>query len=188
MLSTPKKTLEQIIESGNDYLVAVKRNQGRLYQHLQTYFQYLKPIAQHTHREQRRGRCEHRCVKVYRPADWARQQWKAIESVLCVERWGTRQGKDYHHRAYYISSVVTSAHRWQALVREHWGIENRLHWPKDVVFAEDAYRLEDQQALLNGSLFRTIAINVLRLNGFHSLKTALTKLANRVDLIFPLLT
>jgi predicted transposase YbfD/YdcC len=118
----------------------------------------------------------------------ARQQWQAIESIVCVERWGNRQGKDYQHRAYYISSVATSAHRWQALVRQHWGIENRLHWPKDVVFAEDDYRLEDQQALLNWSLFRTIGINGLRLNGFQSLKTALTKLANRVDLIFPLLT
>jgi predicted transposase YbfD/YdcC len=73
-------------------------------------------------------------------------------------------------------------------MRERWGIENRLHWLKDVVLGEDGHRFEDQQALLNWSLFRTVAINVLRLNGFHSLKTALTKLANRVDMIFPLLT
>lgn len=185
---TPKKTLQQIIESGNDYLVAVKSNQGRLYKHLQTYRQYLKPIAEHIHRQQRRGRNEHRCVKVYRPVGLALAEWAAIESVLCVERWGTRAGKDYHHIAYYISSVSTSPHQWQLLVREHWGIENRLHWPKDVVFGEDDYRLEDEAALLNWSLFRTIAINILRLNGFKSLKTALTKIANRVDTIFSLLT
>lgn len=185
---TPKKTLQRILESGNDYLVAVKSNQGRLYQHLQTYTQYLKPIAENTHRQQKRGRNEHRCVKVYRPEDLARKEWEAIASVLCVERWGTRKGKDYHHRAYYISSVSTSPHQWQSLVREHWGIENRLHWPKDVVFGEDDYRLEDEKALLNWSLLRTMVINLLRLNGFQSLKAAMTKLANRVDVIFSLLT
>jgi predicted transposase YbfD/YdcC len=186
MLSTPKKTLQQIIASGNDYLVAVKGNQGKLHQHLQTDTQYLKPIAEHTHHQRRRD--EHRTAKVYRPVGMALKEWQAIASVLCIERWGTRQGKDYYHQAYYISSVSTSARQWQSLVRGHWGIENRLHWPKDVLFGEDDYRLDDQQALLNWSLFRTIAINVLRLNGVHSLKTALNKLANRVDIIFTLLT
>ncbi|WP_071826362.1 ISAs1 family transposase [Acaryochloris sp. CCMEE 5410] len=99
-----------------------------------------------------------------------------------------RKGKEYHNTAYYISSAATSPHHWQSLVREHWGIENRLHWPKDVVFGEDDYRLEDEQALLNWSVLRTIGINILRLNDYQSLKTAMTKLANRVDIIFSLLT
>jgi predicted transposase YbfD/YdcC len=188
MRYTPKKNLEQLVESGNDYLVAVKSNQGRLYRHLQTYRQYLKPIAQYGDEHQGRDRQEKRCLRVYRPVGLALEEWKAINSVLCVERWGTRDGKEYHHIAYYISSALTSAHQWLSLVRGHWGIENRLHWPKDVVFGEDDYRIEDEQALLNWSLVRTIAINVLRLNGYQSLKTALTKLANRVDAISPLLT
>gem|GEM_PF-3419237 len=56
---TPKKTLQQIVASGNDYLVAVKGNQGRLYNHLQTYFECLKPMAEQTHTLQGRGHCEH---------------------------------------------------------------------------------------------------------------------------------
>lgn len=115
---------------------------------------------------------------VYRPAGLALAQWSGIQTILCVERWGDRNGKEYHHIAYYIRSALTCARQWLSLVRGHWGIENRLHWPKDVVFGEDDYRLQDEQALLNGSLFRTIAINVLRLKGYQSLKTALTKLAN----------
>lgn len=185
---TPKKTLQQIVESGNDYLVAVKGNQGRLYEHLQTYFECLNPTAEYTHSTRGRGRDEHRCIKVYQPVGIAVQEWEAIRSVLCVQRWGTRKGKEYHNTAYYISSAATSPHQWQSLIREHWGIENRLHWPKDVVFGEDDYRLEDEQALLNWSVLRTIVINILRLNGFQSLKTAMTKLANRVDVIFSLLT
>ena len=60
--------------------------------------------------------------------------------------------------------------------------------PRMLYFGEDDYRLEDEQALLNWSVLRTIVINILRLNGFQSLKTAMTKLANRVDVIFSLLT
>jgi predicted transposase YbfD/YdcC len=116
------------------------------------------------------------------------QEWEAIRSVLYVQRWETCQGKEYHHTAFYISSAATSPQQWQSLIREDWGIENRLHWPKDVVFGEDDYRLEDEQALLNWSVLRTMVINILRLHGFQSLKTAMTKLANRVDIIFSLLT
>lgn len=64
----------------------------------------------------------------------------------------------------------------------------RLHWPKDIVFGEDDYRPEDEQALLNWSLLRTFVINILRLQGFQSLKIAMRELANRVDVIFSLLT
>ncbi|PZD71993.1 hypothetical protein C1752_04334 [Acaryochloris thomasi RCC1774] len=87
-----------------------------------------------------------------------------------------------------LISALACAHQWLSPVRGHWGIKNRLHWLKDVVFGEDDYRLEDEQVLLNWLLFRTLAINILRLKGYQSLKTALTKLANRVDSIFSLLT
>ena len=53
---------------------------------------------------------------------------------------------------------------------------------------QDDYRLEDEQALLNWSLLRTIVINMLRLHEFQSLKAALNRLANRVNIIFSLLT
>lgn len=97
MRYTLKKTLEQIVASGNDYLVAVKGNQGRLHQHLQTYDTYLKPIAERTVHQRHRGRDEYRCVKVYHPAGVVLNEWETIASVLCIERWGTRNGKDYHH-------------------------------------------------------------------------------------------
>jgi predicted transposase YbfD/YdcC len=124
---------------------------------------------------------------VYRPELIEDPRWVGVKSILCIERWGERQGKPYAHKSYAISSVATSASQWQETIREHWGIENRLHWPKDKVFGEDDYHLENAQALLNWSIFRTIVINLLRMNGFQSLKGALRKLANRVEEIFLLL-
>lgn len=127
-------------------------------------------------------------VKVYVPSGLDEMGWIGVQSILCVERWGTRDGKAYENKMFYISSALTSAEQWQSVIRGHWGIENRLHWPKDVLFGEDDYRLDDGLALRNWSLMRTIVINILRLNGFGALKTALRKLANQVDKILPLLT
>jgi predicted transposase YbfD/YdcC len=73
------------------------------------------------------------------------------------------------------------------MVRGHWRIENQLHWPKDVVLHEDETYGRDPNALLNASLFRSITINLLRLNGFKSFTSALRELANQVEKIFRLL-
>lgn len=176
-----------MLDSGNDYVVTVKENQPTLYQSLQTTETYLKPVSEHQQTNRGRGRQEHRLLKVYRPEMVDSDLWVGVKSVLCIERWGERQGKPYHHKAYAISSVATSAAQWQPIIREHWRIENQLHWPKDVVLGEDDYRLKSPEAMLNWSVFKTIVINLLRINGFQSVKGALTKLANRVDKIFLLL-
>lgn len=187
MPSTLKKTLQAVLESGNDYLVAVKGNQPSLLAHLQTFSRHLKPQDISHCEVTQKGRVENRAVHVFQASGCKEMEWPAVQSILWVKRSGIRDGKSYSNEAYYISSVQTSAKQWQSLIQDHWGIENRLHWPKDVLFDEDKTRFESGQALLAWSIFRSFIINILRLNGFQSLQSTLTKLANRVDLIFPLL-
>ena len=187
MPSTLKKTLQAVLESSNDYLVAVKGNQPALLAHLQTFSRHLKPRDIHHSQVLQKGRVEHRTVHVFQASGFEEMEWPAVQSILWVKRSGIRNEKSYCNDVYYISSVQTSAEQWQSLIQEHWGIENRLHWPKDVLFDEDKTRLESSQALLAWSIIRSFIINILRLHGFQSLKSTLTKLANRVDLIFPLL-
>jgi len=185
---TPKKTLSLILESGNDYLVAVKANQGRLYRQLEALVAYRPPRQSSTPSlEHQHGRKEQRQVMVYSAKGLDTQRWRGVKTVLCVERYRCYQGQDSTHRAFYLSSVATTASLWMEMVRGHWSIDNRLHWPKDVVLNEDDAYGRDANALLNASLFRSITINVLRLNGFDSLTSALRQLANQVDQIFRLL-
>ena len=72
-------------------------------------------------------------------------------------------------------------------IRQHWGIENRLHWVKDVVFGEDAAPLSNYNAATNWSIIRNIAINLARLGGYDSLTKAERFLAHDIDKIFLLL-
>lgn len=182
---TPKKTLSLIVEGGNDYLVAVKENQGKLYRQIETLIRYRRPrqIAS-TPFECQHGRQEQRLVRVYSAKGIDPQRWLGAKTVLCVERRRCTSVKCSIHRAYYLSSVATTAALWNTMVRGHWSIENRLHWPKDVVLNEDETYGRDPNALLIASLFRSMTINVLRLNGFNSVSSALRELANQVEQIF----
>jgi predicted transposase YbfD/YdcC len=54
-------------------------------------------------------------------------------------------------------------------IRQHWHMENRLHWVKDVVLKEDQAPLCDGHALTNFALVRTMALNLVRQHGFDSI-------------------
>jgi hypothetical protein len=71
-------------------------------------------------------------------------------------------------------------------IRGHWGIENRLHWVKDVVFDEDRSTIHMGQAPANLSLLRAIMLNVLRRSGYSSITSAQRFLANDIDKILSL--
>ena len=63
---------------------------------------------------------------------------------------------------YYISSAELTHERLHAAVRQHWGIENRLHWTLDVIFREDAVKIRKDNGPRNIALVRKIILNLLR--------------------------
>ncbi|NEQ29607.1 MAG: ISAs1 family transposase [Leptolyngbya sp. SIO4C5] len=180
-----KKTLSLIVEGGNDYGVSVKANQGKLYRQIETLVRYRQPRqTASTPVECHHGRQEQRLVSVYSAQGIDTQRWQGAKTILCVERRRCTAERCSIHQAYYLSSVATSARLWNDMVRGHWSIENRLHWPKDVVLHEDETYGRNPNALLNASLFRSITINLLRLRGGKSVTSALRELANQVEQIF----
>ncbi|MBD2605939.1 transposase [Scytonema hofmannii FACHB-248] len=71
-------------------------------------------------------------------------------------------------------------------IRGHWGIENRLHWVKDVIFDEDNSTIRMGNAPANLSVMRTIALNILRRNGHASITTAQRFISNDIDKLLAL--
>jgi predicted transposase YbfD/YdcC len=69
----------------------------------------------------------------------------------------------------------------------HWGIENRLHWVKDVIFGEDNAPLSNCNVATNWSIIRNVAINLARKGGYDSLTKAERFLAHDIDKLFLLL-
>ncbi len=184
---TAKKTTRLIIEGGNDYVVTVKGNQQRLLTQLKAIATGQKPWERFVDVEKTRGRITCRIVKVFTEFKNIDLDWVGVQSLIQIERIGIRSGKKYLQTNYYISSLVSKAITFADEIRQHWGIENRLHWVKDVIFGEDAAPFSNHNAATNWSTIRNIAINIARMSGYDSLTKAQRFLAHDIDKLFLLL-
>ena len=172
-LHCQKKTLRTVVETDNDYIVKVKNNQPKLLAAIRQGCGASEPVDVFETDERSRGRSEHREVSVFEPPCDTPEGWAGLARVICVRR-SFKTGGDHHASvSYYISSVISdSAELFAGGIRGHWHIENRLHWVKDVVMNEDSSGIRDMNAAANMSAFRNIAINIVRGDGFDSVKAA----------------
>lgn len=184
MHCTPKKTIEQIINSGNDYVIAVKKNQPKLYEFIQTQFEDHSPDSVDDQVEHTRDRITQRTVSVLQTVTGLDAAWVGVQRLIRVERTGVRGVEPVHETMFYISSRATDAAEFSRRIREHWQIENRLHYSKDVVFAEDSAPLCDGNAPVNFAILRTIALNLFRLHGVASITKGIRHLAHDIPRLF----
>jgi hypothetical protein len=177
-------------------VVAVKANQKRLYQQIQLNTQQTTPISVDISTERRsdlrfaaalRYRVTTRTVSVFDDLSDISSEWVGLARLVKVERIGTRAGKPYEQVAYYISSLSLHAAQFAQGIRGHWGIENRLHWVKDVVLQEDSSRIRLGNAPANFSIIRSLAIAILRYNGYASITRAVRMIGHNLEQIFLLL-
>ncbi len=100
----PKKTTDIIIETNNDYVIAVKENQGQLYQQIRHNIEESDPTSLDYTLERNRGRIEERAVFVYDPLTGIDPAWRGLKRLVEVKR-RRRQGQRLSQEtAYYISS------------------------------------------------------------------------------------
>lgn len=184
MPCTPKKTIDLILDTENDYLITVKANQGNLYQSLVATFAQTPPWGETVQEERSHGRQICRTIRVLPPPADLHPDWRGIQSVIQAEYSGYRGDKPYHEVLYYITSLDSQADDLAHKIRQHWQIENCLHWVKDVVMKEDESPMCDGYALTNWAIVRTFALNLLRAHGFNSLTKAFRLIAHDLLRIF----
>lgn len=178
----PKKTVELIINSGNDYLIAVKGNQKTLHNQIKQHLQSHQPLDSFFEQEKNRGRLEQRFVAIYTRPKQLAARWDSVQRVVFVRRTGYRPNKGlFVQELYYIlSKQMNKAEALANAIRGHWFIENKLHHVKDVHFGEDDSKIKDGQAAAILSIIQDIAINLFRCKGYKSIKTATIHFANKV--------
>jgi predicted transposase YbfD/YdcC len=166
-----KEIAQTVRDQGGHYVLAVKGNQPTLYQDIQTCFaeaamddfagvRYDVLATQ----EDSHGRLEERvCTVLYELAGLSsKEAWQDLKTVAMVYRRRQEGGKVSEQWSYYISSRKMTAKQMAAAVREHWGIENGLHWVLDVVFGEDQSRVRTGHAAENLAWVRKVALSLLR--------------------------
>ena len=169
-----KEIAQGILDRGADCLLAVKENQGRLYQDVRDLFDGAEelgwdgvPYDYATTLNKGHGRIERReCWAISDPSCLGYLStggdWPGLRSVVkVVGRRETDKGITVQPR-YYISSLDVSAERLLEAVRAHWSIENSLHWSLDVTFREDQSRVRKDHGPQNMATLRQISHNLLK--------------------------
>jgi len=169
-----KKTVAAIVSTGNDYIIQVKGNQKNLFKQLKiNTFDEKRCVSSFTEETRARGRLEVRKTFIYKDLTDISSDWTGLKRLIRVERSAQTKKGESRLTAYYISSYRSNKASFFAKhIRNHWGIENRLHWVKDVVMNEDKSMIISGMAAENMSILRNIAINLFRTNGYDSIKYA----------------
>ena len=161
-----------IIEKKADYVLAVKDNQGLLAEQVRDSFLLLSSdaVAEDIdcagNPQSGSGRVEQRRCSVIADLSMIEKaaEWASLQGLVRIEseRYHKATGKTEREIRYYITSLRPDAARLNSVIRQHWGIENKLHWVLDVGFSEDLDRKRAGHAAQNFSLLNRIALNLLK--------------------------
>lgn len=182
-----KKTVAQIALQQQHYLIALKANQPTLYQTLEHLHHSGTALSQAQTVEHDHNRQVHRHVWVYEAPDSLQSQWAGLKRLIWVERWGMRDGKSFHEQVGYISDLELEAAEFLPHIQQHWSIENRLHWVRDVTFQEDTAR-PGGNAPVNWATLNCFLITLVRQLGYRTIPQGARVLANQVKRVFEFLT
>jgi predicted transposase YbfD/YdcC len=72
-----------------------------------------------------------------------------------------RVGSSFERR-FAITSLESNAERLAGITREHWSVENNLHWVLDVCFQDDASTIRDRKASKNIAILKRMAFKILK--------------------------
>jgi predicted transposase YbfD/YdcC len=168
-----KEIAAQIVQGGGGYLLTVKGNQGHLLEDIQQCVEKAldteeRPAFElHTTTEKGHGREETRLYTViHNPAGIRDQEaWPKLHTIGMCASERTVAGKTSSETRYFISNEPLSAAAFAVATRDHWGIENTLHWQLDVTFREDENRVSRRHGAENLALLRRLALSLLKQEG-----------------------
>lgn len=194
-LNTQKDNVHSVIDGGGDYVVPIKGNHPTFYDDLKTYFDdkrleviiagnskssYLKQIEK-----------SHSSTILYEyfqtdDIDWYydRDSWEKLNTIGLVKKTVDKNGQRTVEYRYYISSLNLNIELFSKAIREHWNVENKLHWHLDFTFREDKNTTANKHALMNLQLVNKFCLSILsRIQPFYN-NISLRRIRNKASLNF----
>jgi predicted transposase YbfD/YdcC len=184
-LNCQRSIAEQIVAQGGDYVLPLKGNQGTLHDDVRLHLDdpackaaTSEPVVEADH-----GRIETRTAMVSTDIGWLQEdhKWPGLAAVGKVFRIRETPTKTTTETAYYLLSAPLSPDRLNEAAREHWGVENRLHWRLDVIMNEDQDRTRLGNGPHNLAILRHMALNAMQKEGSKGSLRGKIKLAGWDD-------
>lgn len=175
----PKKNIDAITASKNDFLIALKGNRHEHYHDVKALLGEMQPVSVGAVAEKNKGRSEIRYIEVYDNPSGSLRNWDNINSITKTIR--QRDGKETVH--YHVSSLdplKENACDFMEYIRLHWSIENTLHYVKDTVLNEDSTKTYEDNGAKVMSIIRNICINCFRRAGEISITNAITMFSHDI--------
>lgn len=166
-----KAIAAKIVDRKGNYILTVKENQEHLLADIQSAVSkaHESDYANVEHdkyetRERGHGREEYRCYTVLHTTEGIRNaaDWANLTSIGFCYSERTVDGVTSEELRYFIGSKKASAKVYGNALRNHWGIENQLHWQLDVGFDEDKNRVSKRHGAENLALLRRLALSLLK--------------------------
>ena len=177
-----KTVAEMIINKGGHYILSLKKNHPKLYEAVSSHLQQncinpdhrLKDYFDESHGRLVRRRYFCSDVKEIPLV----HDWKGLQSVIAVE---TISSKNIDRNTtaewrYYLSSHQANHPLLSDMIKNHWSIENKLHWVLDVHLKEDDDRKAEKKSAKAFAALRRMALNIVRAKDNQSKKSLRRKL------------
>lgn len=173
-MGTQTEIAKTIVESGAEYVLALKENQETLYNDVELYFkeeiltQPKKVLNEkelyYKTTEKDHGRIEKREYFMVKDISWLEQlaRWTNLSAIGMVTSQRTINDVTTIFTRFYIMSKIKDVKEFAEAVRSHWGIENELHWCLDVGFREDESRARKDHSAENLNIIRHMTMNMLK--------------------------
>lgn len=165
-----REIAEKILEKKADYILALKGNQGTLREDVEVFFQKQKALGfallkvdQYETTEKDHGRFETRRISVFTDIKPLQKQhnWPGLQALIMID-YECSGVVTRNETRYFLASFVAGAKDFAAAIRDHWGIENGLHWVMDMAFRDDECRIRAKNAPTNFATIKHAASNLLR--------------------------
>ena len=169
-LNTQKETVKAIIEAKGEYVLALKANHETMYEEVNDYFHdndILKELEYYSETEKSHSKYIKREYYMSNNIKWITnyQDWENIKSIgyekktiECINN-----DKKTTEERFFIISFEGDIEVFADAVRKHWGVENNLHAPLDIVFREDDNTTLEKNGAKNLSILKRIALNIIKL-------------------------
>ena len=166
-----KQIARQIIDQGADYLFSLKGNQGNLHKEVELLFEDagkndFKDLSHQscTTVDGDHGRIETRCWTITDDVGWfdEKSKWEKLTTFGMVESIREMREETTREKRYFISSLPLNVERFAEAARDHWSVENSLHWQLDISFREDDCRVRKGHAPENLAILRRFALSLIK--------------------------